>query len=85
MTYFYDYIGIQNVFKIWCSYHLFCIFNVCVTANVYIFVDTKRNYRDLWENSKHRESIEPENVFIHRLEVKEEKRNIKDDLVLHDL
>ena len=79
---YYYYIGLQNVFKIWCSYQVLCLFNVAVTANIYIFVDTKRNYRDLWEK---KEKFVPENIYIHGMEVTTERNNIEADLVINDL
>ena len=75
--------GLQNVYKIWCSYHILCLFNVAVTANVYIFVDTKTNYRDLWEK---KEEFVPENIYIHGMEVTTtERNNIEADIVINDL
>ena len=78
-------VGIQNVYKIWCSYHSLCLFNVAVTGNIFIFVDTKRNFRDLWENVKPKEEFDPENISIHGMENTEERRDIEDDLVISDL
>ena len=79
------YIGIQNVYKIWCSYHVLCLFNVAVTANFFIFVDTKRHYPDLWEGVKKKEEFIPENIYIHGIEETEDRRHIENDLVINDL
>ena len=83
-TYREYYLGTQDVFKIWCSYHIFCIFNVCVTANIFIFVDTKRNFRDLWEEVRPKDEIIPENEYIYGMEFTKEHRHIEDDLVIND-
>ena len=51
---------------------------------MFIFVDTKRNFRDLWENARPKDEIVPENEYIYGMEFTKEKRLIQDDLVIND-
>ena len=39
--------GRQNAFKIWWSFHLFFLINIYITANLYIYFDSKENFPEL--------------------------------------
>ena len=48
---FYEKLGSEKVFTIWWSFHLFFLINVYITANVYIFYDSRKIFPDLASGS----------------------------------
>merc|ERR1711964_74510 len=44
---YYEELGRQNAFKIWWSFHLFFLINIYITANLYIYFDSKENFPEL--------------------------------------